>query len=48
MRCEVPVNSAGRQAMDPSDAAYAGQEVYSRAFLRIYDPLILGFYGNVV
>jgi hypothetical protein len=42
------VNSAGRQAMDPSDAAYAGQEVYSRAFLRIYDPLILGFYGNVV
>jgi SAM-dependent methyltransferase len=34
--------------MNPSDAAYAGQEVYSRAFLRIYDPLILGFYGNVV
>ena len=34
--------------MDPSDAAYAGQELYSRAFLRIYDPVILGFYGNVV
>jgi ubiquinone/menaquinone biosynthesis C-methylase UbiE len=34
--------------MDPSDAPYAGQEVYTRAFLRIYDPLILGFYGNVV
>jgi SAM-dependent methyltransferase len=34
--------------MDPSDPAYAGQELYSRAFLRIYDPLILGFYGNVV
>jgi ubiquinone/menaquinone biosynthesis C-methylase UbiE len=34
--------------MDPSDAAYAGQEVYSRAFLRIYDPVVLGFYGNVV
>jgi ubiquinone/menaquinone biosynthesis C-methylase UbiE len=34
--------------MNPSDAAYAGQEVYSRAFLRIYDPVILGFYGNVV
>jgi ubiquinone/menaquinone biosynthesis C-methylase UbiE len=34
--------------MDASNAAYAGQEVYSRAFLRIYDPLILGFYGNVV
>jgi SAM-dependent methyltransferase len=28
--------------MDPSDTAYAGQEVYSRAFLRIYDPVILG------
>ena len=24
--------------MNPSDAAYAGQEIYSRAFLRIYDP----------
>ena len=34
--------------MDPSDAAYAGQEVYSRAFLGIYDPVILGFYRNVV
>lgn len=42
------MNSAHNHAMDPSDAAYAGQEVYSRAFLRIYDPLILGFYGNVV
>jgi ubiquinone/menaquinone biosynthesis C-methylase UbiE len=34
--------------MDPSDAAYAGQEVYSRAFLRIYDTVVLGFYGNLV
>jgi ubiquinone/menaquinone biosynthesis C-methylase UbiE len=34
--------------LNPSDAAYAGQEVYSRAFLRIYDPVILGFYGNIV
>jgi SAM-dependent methyltransferase len=34
--------------VNPSDAAYAGQEIYSRAFLRIYDPVILGFYGNVV
>ena len=42
------MNSAGTRGIDPSDAAYAGQEVYSRAFLRIYDPLILGFYGNVV
>jgi ubiquinone/menaquinone biosynthesis C-methylase UbiE len=31
-----------------SDAAYVGQEIYSRAFLRIYDPVILGFYGNIV
>jgi SAM-dependent methyltransferase len=42
------MTSDRKHAMDPSDAAYAGQEVYSRAFLRIYDPLILGFYGNVV
>jgi len=34
--------------MNPSDAAYAGQEIYSRAFLRIYDPVILGFYGYLV
>jgi ubiquinone/menaquinone biosynthesis C-methylase UbiE len=42
------VNAGRKHAMDPSDAAYAGQEIYSRAFLRIYDPVILGFYGNVV
>lgn len=42
------VNSARKHALDPSDAAYPGQEVYSRGFLRIYDPVILGFYGNVV
>jgi len=42
------VNSARNHGLDPSDAAYAGQEIYSRAFLRIYDPVILGFYGNVV
>jgi SAM-dependent methyltransferase len=34
--------------MNPLDAAYAGQGIYSRAFLRIYDPVILGFYGKVV
>ena len=34
--------------MNPSDAAYAGQEIYSRAFLRIYDPVILGVYRNIV
>jgi ubiquinone/menaquinone biosynthesis C-methylase UbiE len=42
------VNATGKHGIDPSDAAYAGQELYSRAFLRIYDPVILGFYGNVV
>lgn len=42
------MNFARKHAIHPSDAAYAGQEVYSRAFLRIYDPVILGFYGNVV
>jgi hypothetical protein len=42
------VNSSGKSVMQPSDRAYHGQEVYSSAFLRIYDPLILGFYGNVV
>jgi len=34
--------------MHASNPAYHGQEVYSTTFLRIYDPLILGFYGNVV
>jgi len=34
--------------MQPSDPAYHGQELYSSAFLRIYDPVILGFYGNLV
>ena len=41
-------SSSGQSVMDPSDPAYRGQELYSRWFLRIYDPLILGFYGNVV
>src|SRR5919202_4539772 len=34
--------------MDPSNPAHAGQALYSGPFLRIYDVLILGFYGNVV
>lgn len=32
--------------MRQSDPAHAGQAPYSSAFLRIYDPLILGFYGT--
>lgn len=34
--------------MEPTDPAYAGQRHYTRGFLRIYDPLVLGFYGNLV
>jgi ubiquinone/menaquinone biosynthesis C-methylase UbiE len=35
-------------AVDPSDPAYAGQELYSGRFLRIYDPLVLGFNSYLV
>ncbi len=34
--------------MDASDPAYAGQHFYSSWFLRIYDPLVLGIYANLV
>jgi len=34
--------------VDPSDPAYAGQELYSRRFLRIYDPVVLGFNSYLV
>lgn len=34
--------------MAPDDAAYAGQKHYTARFLKIYDPLVLGFYGHVV
>lgn len=34
--------------MDRDDAAYAGQREYTPFFLRIYDPLILGFFAPVV
>jgi SAM-dependent methyltransferase len=34
--------------MDRSDPAYAGQELYTERFLRIYDPVVLGFNCNVV
>lgn len=34
--------------MDRDDAAYAGQREYIPLFLKIYDPLILGFFAPVV
>lgn len=34
--------------MDRDDPAYEGQREYTRFFLRIYDPLILGFFTPVV
>ncbi len=34
--------------LTPDDPAYPGQAHYTRSFLRIYDPLVLGFFGKVV
>lgn len=34
--------------LDPDDAAYPGQHHYSPSFLRIYDPLVLGFFARFV
>ena len=34
--------------LTPGDASYPGQAHYTRSFLRIYDPLVLGFFGRVV
>jgi SAM-dependent methyltransferase len=34
--------------MDRDDPAYAGQSEYTRFFLRIYDPVILGFFSPIV
>lgn len=34
--------------MRPDDPAYAGQKHYTSSFLRIYDPLVLGFFGRFV
>jgi SAM-dependent methyltransferase len=34
--------------MDRDDAAYGGQREYTPLFLKIYDPLILGFFAPVV
>jgi SAM-dependent methyltransferase len=35
-------------SMDRDDAAYKGQREYTPLFLKIYDPLILGFFAPVV
>jgi SAM-dependent methyltransferase len=34
--------------MDPTDPAYAGQHFYTPWFLKMYDPLVLGFFAHVV
>jgi SAM-dependent methyltransferase len=34
--------------MDPDDPAYRGESEYTPFFLRIYDPVILGFFTRVV
>jgi SAM-dependent methyltransferase len=36
------------QPLTPDDPAYAGQKHYTRSFLRVYDPLVLGLFGNLV
>jgi SAM-dependent methyltransferase len=43
-----PRAGPGRSTMSPDDPAFAGQREYSRAFLRMYDPLVLGVYCRFV
>lgn len=38
----------GGSTLSPDDPAFAGQREYSRAFLRMYDPLVLGVYCRSV
>jgi SAM-dependent methyltransferase len=38
----------GSSSMERDDPAYAGQREYTPLFLRIYDPLILGFFTPVL
>ena len=38
----------GSSSMERDDPAYAGQREYTPFFLRIYDPLILGFFTRAV
>src|ERR1700736_304370 len=37
-----------KEVMQPTDPAYAGQHFYSPAFLKIYDPFVLGLYATWV
>ena len=36
------------RVIKPEDPAYAGQKHYTPRFLKIYDPLVLGFFGRMV
>jgi SAM-dependent methyltransferase len=40
--------ATGGEALTPDDPAYAGQKHYTSRFLRIYDPLVLGFFGRFI
>jgi SAM-dependent methyltransferase len=42
------LNSVQGRSMDPDDPAYRGASEYTPFFLRIYDPIILGFFTRVV
>ena len=39
---------ASAAGLSPQDPAYAGQREYTRGFLRIYDPVVLGMYCRLV
>jgi SAM-dependent methyltransferase len=34
--------------ISPDDPGYAGQKHYSQRFLKVYDPLVLGFFGRLI
>lgn len=34
--------------LTPDDPGYAGQRHYTAGFLRVYDPIVLGFFGRIV
>lgn len=36
------------RVIKPEDPAYAGQKKYAPWFLKIYNPLVLGFFGPMV
>jgi SAM-dependent methyltransferase len=41
-------DGSARNAMERDDPAYAGQSEYTPLFLRLYDPIILGFFARVI